>query len=124
MFNSIGTISLKVSDQDRALDFYVNTLGFEKRSDMPMSPEERWLTVAPPGAQTEMNVSYQDAGEVRALRCDLFDEHLARDTSGLDMREAMRLFATIARDNAARRKAGRADWQGIAFALDPAAFAS
>ena len=57
MFNSIGTISLKVSDQDRALDFYVNTLGFEKRSDMPMSPEERWLTVAPPGAQTEMMLS-------------------------------------------------------------------
>jgi predicted enzyme related to lactoylglutathione lyase len=57
MFTHIGTISLHVSDQDRALDFYVDTLGFEVRSDTPMSAEERWLTVAPPGAQTEMMLS-------------------------------------------------------------------
>ena len=35
--------------------------------------------------QTEMNVSFQDAAEVKALRCDLFAEHLAQDTSALDV---------------------------------------
>ena len=74
--------------------------------------------------QTEMNVSFQDAAEVRALRCDLFAEHLAGDTAGIDAREAMQMFARIARENAARRSAGRTDWQGIVFAVDPATFAS
>jgi cardiolipin synthase A/B len=74
--------------------------------------------------QTEMNVSFQDGPEVRALRCDLFAEHLARDTAAIDVAEAMRLFAKIARENARRRAAGDTRWQGIAFALDPATFAA
>src|SRR5260370_16955242 len=54
MFTKIGTISVGVSDQDKALDFYVNKLGFEKIDDQPMSETERWLEVAPPGAQTHI----------------------------------------------------------------------
>ena len=45
-------IGVYVSDQDRALDFYVNTLGFEKRRDEPMGPDARWIEVAPAGAET------------------------------------------------------------------------
>ena len=54
MFTKIGTISVGVTDQDKALDFYVNKLGFEKIDDQPMSETERWLEVAPPGAQTHI----------------------------------------------------------------------
>src|SRR5438067_12112752 len=54
MFTKIGTISVGVSDQDKALDFYVNKLGFEKIDDQPMSETERWLEVAPAGAQTHL----------------------------------------------------------------------
>ena len=54
MFTKIGTISVGVSNQDKALDFYVNTLGFETVADQPMSETERWLEVAPPGAQTHI----------------------------------------------------------------------
>src|SRR5258708_11856731 len=54
MFTKIGTISVGVSNQDKALDFYVNTLGFEKIDDQPMSETERWLEVAPPIAQTHL----------------------------------------------------------------------
>jgi predicted enzyme related to lactoylglutathione lyase len=43
-----------VSDQDRALDFYVNALGFEKRIDEPMSAEARWIEVAPAGAEIRL----------------------------------------------------------------------
>ena len=46
----VRTIGVNVSDQDRALDFYVDTLGFEKRLDAPISPKMRWVEVAPPGA--------------------------------------------------------------------------
>ena len=54
MFTKVGTITIGVSNQDRALDFYVNTLGFEKIDDQPMSETERWLEVAPSGAQTHI----------------------------------------------------------------------
>ena len=49
-----GTVGVYVSDQDRALDFYVNKLGFEKRLDEPMGPEARWIEVAPTGAETRL----------------------------------------------------------------------
>lgn len=54
MFTKIGTITIGVSDQDKALDFYVNKLGFEKIDDQPMSETERWLEVALPGTQTHI----------------------------------------------------------------------
>lgn len=31
----VGTVIIPVSDQDRALEFYLGTLGFEKRIDGP-----------------------------------------------------------------------------------------
>ena len=48
----VGTVIVPVSDQDRALEFYVGTLGFEKRLDAPFGDGERWIEVAPPGAAT------------------------------------------------------------------------
>jgi lactoylglutathione lyase len=44
------TIGIPVTDQDHALAFYTNTLGFETRRDMPLPQSGRWLEVAPPGA--------------------------------------------------------------------------
>jgi catechol 2,3-dioxygenase-like lactoylglutathione lyase family enzyme len=41
-----------VADQDRALEFYVGKLGFEKRLEAPMPGGRRWIEVAPPGAAT------------------------------------------------------------------------
>ena len=54
MIKHVATTSICVSDQDRALDFYTNKLGFEKRTDQPMGEPgaPRWLEVAPPGGQT------------------------------------------------------------------------
>jgi lactoylglutathione lyase len=54
MLTRIGTITVQVSDQDRALAFYTQKLDFEKRADMPMGPGQRWIEVAPPGAQTRI----------------------------------------------------------------------
>ena len=44
----VRTVGVTVTDQDEALDFYVDTLGFEKRLDAPISPTMRWVEVAPP----------------------------------------------------------------------------
>jgi len=39
--------SVMVDDQDKALHFYTNVLGFEKKTDISMG-EFRWLTVSSP----------------------------------------------------------------------------
>jgi catechol 2,3-dioxygenase-like lactoylglutathione lyase family enzyme len=48
MIKNIAFTTVWVLDQDRAKDFYVNTLGFELRSDERLGPFRR-LTVAPRG---------------------------------------------------------------------------
>ena len=54
MITNLETVTVYVNDQDQALDFYVNKLGFEKRADNPIGPGMRWVTVAPPGGKTEI----------------------------------------------------------------------
>ena len=46
----VRTVGVPVADQDRAIDFYVGTLGFEKRLDVDMGGGRRWIEVAPSGA--------------------------------------------------------------------------
>jgi catechol 2,3-dioxygenase-like lactoylglutathione lyase family enzyme len=48
----VHTVGVPVTDQDRALEFYVGRLGFETRLDVPMGDGGRWIEVAPPGAST------------------------------------------------------------------------
>jgi catechol 2,3-dioxygenase-like lactoylglutathione lyase family enzyme len=50
----IGRVAVPVADQDRAIEFYVGKLGFEKRSDMPYGDGDRWIEVAPAGATTAL----------------------------------------------------------------------
>ncbi|MFD4607958.1 VOC family protein [Streptomyces sp. NPDC058440] len=49
-------ITLPVGDQDRALRFYTDVLGFETVADRDMS-QGRWLQVAPAEAQTVFTLS-------------------------------------------------------------------
>jgi phosphatidylserine/phosphatidylglycerophosphate/cardiolipin synthase-like enzyme len=68
---------------------------------------------------SELNIAFADAVTVRALRCELLAEHLGHDTSALDGRAALRVFRTVAEQNAGRRDGGNPDWEGIACAMDP-----
>jgi len=52
--SDVRTIAISVRDQDRALAFYRDILGFETRLDAPMGPGRRWIEVAPPGATTSI----------------------------------------------------------------------
>jgi catechol 2,3-dioxygenase-like lactoylglutathione lyase family enzyme len=49
-------LSVPVTDQDRARDFYVDVLGFELVREEAMGPGMRWVQVAPPGAQTALTL--------------------------------------------------------------------
>jgi catechol 2,3-dioxygenase-like lactoylglutathione lyase family enzyme len=52
LITGVRTVGVPVTDQDRALAFYVDTLGFEKRLDAPVEQlGGRWIEVAPHGAE-------------------------------------------------------------------------
>jgi catechol 2,3-dioxygenase-like lactoylglutathione lyase family enzyme len=54
MLSRVHSATILVSDQEEALRFYIDTLGWQKREDNRMGPVLRFLTVAPPGAQTSI----------------------------------------------------------------------
>lgn len=43
-----GHLTVLINDYDEALDFYIQKLGFVKKSDNQFGEGNRWLTVAPP----------------------------------------------------------------------------
>jgi len=59
----VGTVIVPVADQDKALEFYVDTLGFEKRLDAPFGQGGRWIEVAPPGAVTTIALVPRQEGD-------------------------------------------------------------
>jgi catechol 2,3-dioxygenase-like lactoylglutathione lyase family enzyme len=61
--SKVGRVALSVADTDRAIDFYVGTLGFEKVVDVPMGPDMRWVEVAIPGAETTIALAPPPEGK-------------------------------------------------------------
>ena len=54
MITRVSSVGVRAGDQDRAVEFYVGKLGFEKRRDEPMGLDGRWVEVAPAGAETAL----------------------------------------------------------------------
>ena len=52
----IANVIIPVDDQDRAVQFYTDTLGLEKRVDLPFGDGNRWVEVAPAGAETPIAI--------------------------------------------------------------------
>lgn len=50
MSQQLGLTTLLVDDYDRAIAFYVGKLGFDLREDTALTPDKRWVVVAPPGS--------------------------------------------------------------------------
>src|SRR5258708_39562100 len=71
--STVGRVCVTVGDTDRAIDFYVDTLGFEKVVDVPMGPGMRWVEVALPGTKTTIALAPpppdQEAGRGQTGRC-------------------------------------------------------
>jgi catechol 2,3-dioxygenase-like lactoylglutathione lyase family enzyme len=87
----VGTVGVPVKDQDRALEFYLDKLGFEKRMDVPYGEGERWVEVAPSGAATTIALVRARAGEptgidtqVRLTTKDAEADHADLRASGVD----------------------------------------
>ena len=50
--NKIATVIVAVADQDSAVDFYIDKLGFEKRVDVPFGGGYRWIEIGLCGEAT------------------------------------------------------------------------
>jgi catechol 2,3-dioxygenase-like lactoylglutathione lyase family enzyme len=92
----VGTVIVPVSDQDRALEFYLDKLGFEKRTDTAYGDGQRWIEVAPPGATTSIALVHPREGDpvgietnVGFTSVDVDADHAALRDRGVDADEAV-----------------------------------
>jgi catechol 2,3-dioxygenase-like lactoylglutathione lyase family enzyme len=53
----VGRVVIPVSDQDAAIAFYTDKLGFSLAADIPFGDGDRWVEVAPPGGGTAVALS-------------------------------------------------------------------
>ena len=90
----IATVGIPVSDQDKAAEFFIGTLGFEKRLDARLNESFRWVTVAAPGASTSVAlIANADTGGDTGIRFTVPDaeaEHLAMRERGVEAGEVLR----------------------------------
>jgi uncharacterized glyoxalase superfamily protein PhnB len=49
-------MSVPVTDQQRAKQFYTEVLGLEVRNEAPMGPDAMWIELAPAGATTSITL--------------------------------------------------------------------
>jgi len=95
----IATVIVPVSDQDRAIEFFVEKLGFEKRSDTPFGRGDRWVEVAPTGAASTIALMPPREGEsvgiptrVGFATTDADADHASLKAQGVDVdEEVMRM---------------------------------
>ena len=74
MINKIQVTGVFVSDQNKALEFYRDVLGFEVKNDMHLSEDFRWLEVAPPGADVSLSLaSPMNSGQAGGPTNIIFD---------------------------------------------------
>ncbi len=80
--STIGVVMFTVSDQDAAIAFYTEKLGFELRSDMPFGEngEMRWIEVAPPGSVARLALNppmggQPGGGSIGVETTDVLGEH-------------------------------------------------
>lgn len=72
----IKLASIYVDDQDKALHFYTEVLGFAKQDDVTKGPY-RWLTVAAPGAQgAALQLAPNGDPAAKAYQQALFDKKM------------------------------------------------
>jgi predicted enzyme related to lactoylglutathione lyase len=61
MIKAIKFASVPVHDQDRALKFYTEKLGFKVFTDAPFDDKQRWIELGIPRAETKLVLFTPDA---------------------------------------------------------------
>ena len=98
--SKVGRVCATVADTDRALDFYVGTLGFEKVVDEPMGPGMRWVEVQVAGAETTIALAPPPPGQeaggsqtgIILDSTDLEADHATLKAAGADVDEEITAY--------------------------------
>jgi catechol 2,3-dioxygenase-like lactoylglutathione lyase family enzyme len=98
MITKLNTVAVPVTDQDKALEFYVGTLGMAKRRDDVFGPGLRWIEVAPAGAVTSVALAPATMGGgqvgvdtgIRFATTDAGAEHADLAGKGVDVDDVLR----------------------------------
>jgi catechol 2,3-dioxygenase-like lactoylglutathione lyase family enzyme len=61
--NKIATVVIPVANQDEMISFYVDTLGFDKRVDVPFGDKYRWVEVGLSGQDTTIAIAPPPEGQ-------------------------------------------------------------
>ena len=96
----VGRVCVTAADTDRALDFYVGTLGFEKVVDTPMGPDQRWVEVQLAGTPTTIALAPPPPGQTAGSAQtgiildtnDVDADHAALKAAGVDVDDEVTRF--------------------------------
>ena len=89
----VGRVAVPAADQDRLLDFYVGTLGFELRVDVKFADGQmRWIEVVPAGSSTAIALTPPMEGGPTAVdtgiilsTSDIDADHATLKAAGVDV---------------------------------------
>jgi catechol 2,3-dioxygenase-like lactoylglutathione lyase family enzyme len=89
----INLVMIPSTDQDRSIEFYVNALGFEKRTDIPFGGSYRWVEVYPPSGTTGIALAPPREGDeptplqtgISLTTDDIDATHAHLKSSGVDV---------------------------------------
>lgn len=99
----VSTVMVPVADQDQAIEFYTEKLGFEEVADIPFGDGDRWVAVVPPGAATTIALVRPREGEATGIEtriglesADIDADHAALRERGVDVDpEVMRMGGPV-----------------------------
>jgi catechol 2,3-dioxygenase-like lactoylglutathione lyase family enzyme len=101
--DKVATVMVPVADQDRAIGFYTEKLGFELRADVPFGNGDRWVEVAPADAATTVALVTPMEGEPTGIDTriafrthDVDADYAAMQEAGVDVDpEVMRMGGPV-----------------------------
>ena len=75
MINRLKFVSIPCDDQERALSFWRDRMGFKVATDHPFNDKQRWIELKIPGAETEVVLFTADGAKAGgffngAFTCD------------------------------------------------------
>ena len=65
MIRRLNFVGIPTGDQERALTFWTQVMGFKVATDRPMGPGKRWIELTIPGAQTAVVLFTPDGQDDR-----------------------------------------------------------
>jgi predicted enzyme related to lactoylglutathione lyase len=88
----INLVMIPSTDQDRSIEFYVEQLGFEKRTDVPFGGGYRWVEVYPPSGTTGIALAPPREGDPTGVQTgislttdDIDATHAQLQSGGVDV---------------------------------------